>query len=82
MRPELLDQLETQTPTERAIFALRNKGPEDSLEFFRLVNDSQGLVREFDGRAHVTSIDTPGFARLEGLPFDSVIEEFRAARGS
>jgi hypothetical protein len=81
VRPEVLGELKTLASTERAIFVLRNKGPDDSVDFFRLVNDTQGLVREFDGKAHVMSGEVASFARLEGLPFTRVVEEFRAARG-
>jgi hypothetical protein len=79
---EVLDQLLDLKPDGRAIFALRNKGSTDSTKYFRLVNDTQGLVREFGGKAHLSSADelSSGFAELEGMPFSKVADLMRASR--
>lgn len=79
-RPEVLDELRQNVPGERAIFALRNKGADDSPTFFRLVNDAQGVIREFGHRAHLQADVGSGFENVEGVGFASLVESMRAAR--
>jgi len=80
-REEDLPLLAANAPIERGIFALRNKGPKDSVEFYRLVNDDQGLIRDIGGSAHLLAHDLPvGFTELEGQAFSQVIREALEAR--
>jgi hypothetical protein len=80
-REDTLPLLEASIPIERALFALRNKGPEDSIDFYRFVNDEQGLIRDFGGSAHLLAHDLPvGFTELEGQTFSQSIREAREAR--
>lgn len=79
-REDVLQDLQKNLPDGRAVLILRNKGEEDDPSFFRLVNDSQGLIREFEGLAHLAAESGPFFDRLEGRPFGLVVDELRAAR--
>lgn len=76
-RETLLEDLQATTPRERAIFFLRSKA--DAPAFFRLVNDNQGLVREFDGTSHVVGATDGSFlSEIDGLPFEQVILQLQA----
>jgi hypothetical protein len=81
-RAETLAALLETVPTERALFVLRNKGPKDTIEAYRLVNDEQGLIRDLGGAGHLMAHDLPtGFTELEGKSFQSIISVAREARG-
>ncbi len=71
----LIPRLEANLPRERALFFLRNKGPTDSIAFFRLVNDDQGIVREFGGVSHTLGGDDPLAVELDGVDFDELVAE-------
>lgn len=74
---KLVPHLEDTLPLERSVFFLRNKGPEDSTDYYRLVNDEQGLVREFGGVSHTFGVENPMLARIEGGPFSELLAELR-----
>ena len=70
-------------PEERALYFLRNKGPKDSVDFYRFTNDEQGLLREFDGRIRTAPAgETHFLTRLNGMRFDEVLASVVDARGS
>lgn len=75
-RNSALEELRATAPGERAVFFLRTKA--DAPEFFRLVNDNQGLVREFDGKSHVVGATEGNFlGEIDGLPFEDFVAELR-----
>lgn len=80
---EALAELRSNIPEERAIYFLRNKGPADSVDFYRLTNDEQGLLREFNGRVRIAPHGGTHFlTRLDGERFDEVLARVATARGS
>lgn len=73
----LVPQLEATLPRERAVFFLRTKA--DAPEFFRLVNDSQGLIREFEGTSHmVGAVEGTFLAEIDGRPFGELLAQLRS----
>lgn len=66
----LIEELRASAPTERAVFFLRTKA--DAPRFFRLVNDNQGLIREFDGTSHArVQPKAASLARSTACPLSS-----------
>lgn len=75
-RDGLLQELRATAPRERAVFFLRTKA--DAPDHFRLVNDNQGLIREFDGKSHVVGATEGSFlAEIDGLPFEQLVAQIR-----
>ena len=73
-RDGMVPELQANLPRERALFFLRNKGPTDSTEHYRLVSSSQGLFREMQGVVHLPVSPEGAFVRqLEGLEFETLI---------
>jgi hypothetical protein len=76
-------ELEKSVPRERGMYFLRNKGPKDSVDFYRFTNDAQGLLREIDGRVRIAPHgETHFLTELDGVPFDVVLANVVGARGS
>lgn len=74
----LLPDLRATAPRERAVFFLRSKA--DGPQFFRLVNDNQGLVRDFNGASHVVGATEGSFlAEIDGLPFEQLLLQLRSS---
>jgi len=74
---DLLPMLQAAVPRERAVFFLRSKA--DAPEFFRLVNDEQGLIRDIGGESHVVGAsDSRMLVEVNGLPFDQLLGQLRS----
>jgi hypothetical protein len=75
----LIPSLQQTLPLERAVFFLRNKGPSDSTKYYTLVNDTQGLVREFAGVSHTMDVHDAMLHEIEGKPFTTLLATLRSA---
>jgi len=73
----LVPELRATAPRERAVFFLRTKA--DAPEFFRLVNDNQGLIRELAGTSHAMGATEGTFlAEIDGRPFEEMLAQLRS----
>jgi hypothetical protein len=81
--PDAFKDLESNVPKERGLYFLRNKGPDDSVDFYRFTNDEQGLLREIDGHVVVSPTGESHYlSHLAGALFDDVVAQVAEARGT
>jgi hypothetical protein len=73
----MVDPLRASLPVGESLFFLRNKGAAEA-DFYRLVV-MRGVIVNRGGSAEVLPGDDDFLTGLDGLPFDALVDEVRAA---